>query len=102
MAHSARNTNMINTYIQSSAKTDIEEKDKKASVIMHTMTPSLPSSSSLSTHMYAMAFKLSVTVDLCIACNVNYVHFPFDDLDLAATSQCVGRGKISPLNYLDN
>ena len=48
-----------------------------------------------------MAFKLGVTVDLCMA--YNYAHANFDDLDLDVRSQWVGKGKKkSALNYLDN
>ena len=44
-----------------------------------------------------MAFKLCMTVYLCMD-----AHARFDDLDLDARSQWVGKGKNSSLNYLDN
>ena len=47
-----------------------------------------------------MAFKLNRTVDLCVA--YHYAHARFDDLDLDAGSQWLGRGQNSALNYLDN
>ena len=40
-----------------------------------------------------MAFKLGMTVDLCMENNFMYVHLIFDDLDLDAKSQWVGKGK---------
>ena len=45
-----------------------------------------------------MAFKLGMTVDVCMA--YNYAHADFDDLD--SRSQWLGRGKYSALNSLDN
>ena len=45
--------------------------------------------------IYAMAFSLGMTVDLCMSYN-------FDDLDLDARSQWVGKGKKAALNYLNN
>ena len=44
-----------------------------------------------------MAFKLGMTVDL-----LRGIYARFDDLDLDARSQWVGKGKQSVLNYLDN
>ena len=51
-----------------------------------------------------MAFKLGMTVDLCMAYIYIYIyaHVRLDDLDLDARSQWVGKGKVSALNYLDN
>ena len=46
-----------------------------------------------------MAFKFGMTVDLCMAYNVQAC---FDDLDLDAKSHWVGRGNTSALKYLDN
>ena len=43
-----------------------------------------------------MAFKLGVTVDSI------YAHDRFDDLDLDARSDWVGKGKKSTLHYLNN
>ena len=47
-----------------------------------------------------MAFKLSMTVDVYMA---YYAHARFDDIDLAARSQWVGKGKTkkSALNDID-
>ena len=47
----------------------------------------------------AMAFKLGMTEDLCMA---YYGHARFDDLDLDARSHWLGRGQNSALNDLDN
>ena len=44
-----------------------------------------------------MAFKLGLTVDLCMD-----IHARFDELELDAKSQWVGKGKKSALIYLDN
>ena len=46
-----------------------------------------------------MAFKLGMTVDLCMDI---YTHDRFDDLDLDARSQWLSRGTNSALNDLDN
>ena len=43
-----------------------------------------------------MSIKLGLTVDM----PHKYAHF--DDLDLDARSQSLGRGKHSALNYIDN
>ena len=45
-----------------------------------------------------MSIKLGLTVDM----PHKYAHAHFDDLDLDARSQSLGRGKHSALNYLDN
>ena len=47
-----------------------------------------------------MTFKLGMTVNLCMA--YIYAHACVDNLDLDATSQWVGKGKKSALNYFDN
>ena len=47
-----------------------------------------------------MAFKLGMTVDLCLA--YNYADARVDDLGLDARSQWLGRGGKSALTYLDN
>ena len=48
-----------------------------------------------------MAFKLGMTVDLCMA--YLYAHAGFDDLDLDLWSQWVDRGKRkSVLKYIGN
>ena len=47
--------------------------------------------SNVSDNVYAMAFKLGMTVDLCMSYLDAHTHF--DDLDLVERSQWVGRGK---------
>ena len=49
-----------------------------------------------------MTFKLDTTVDL-IMHDINYnAHAQFDDLDLDARLQFLGRGTESWMNYFDN
>ena len=47
-----------------------------------------------------MAFKLGMTVDLCMA--YNYTHAHFNNLDLDARSNWLGGEKKSALNYFTN
>ena len=47
-----------------------------------------------------MAFKLGMETDVCMAYLLS--HTRFDDLDLDARPQWLGRGTHSALNYLDN
>ena len=52
----------------------------------------------ISDNIYAITFKLGMTVDLCMP----YAHACFDDLDLDARSPWVGKGKKSVLHALGN
>ena len=47
-----------------------------------------------------MAFKLDMTVDVCMAYNCAYTRF--DDLDLDTRSQWVDKDNKSAFNYLDS
>ena len=50
----------------------------------------------------SMAFKFGMAIDLSIIWHIIYAHARFDDLDLDARSQWVGKRKKSPWNYIDN
>ena len=54
----------------------------------------------VSENIEAMAFKVSMKVDVCMG--YNYADGRFDDLDLDARSQWLDRGTNLVLNYLDN
>ena len=55
-------------------------------------------SCSISGNIYTITFKLGMTVDMYAI----YAHARFDDLDIDARSQWVGKGHKSELNALGN